>query len=111
MPKKKPKQSKGGLNINFLKRYDALSAIVIIGGDLTATGGAAGGTMILPVIGNLAVSFAIAIIAGILIFFNELYTSGNIIESTLDALIATFVIAIPTPIGGILLGGGALLNK
>ncbi len=93
---------------NPFSRLSVLSAIIVIGADLAATGFELGATFTLPIVGNIAVGLVFGVVTFILVFLNEFFVSGDLIESLLDALIFGFLVAIPTPIAGIIAGGSQL---
>jgi hypothetical protein len=95
----------------LLDRFNVLSAMILIGGDISAdvAGVALGGIFsIVPVIGT-AIGYilgyaSIIVIGAFLIFLNEWYSSGKLVESILDSIIALFLLTIPTPIAGVGIG-------
>lgn len=89
---------------SFLGRYNILSALVMIGADLVATPTDAGGV-------TYPLSIALAMIASFIIFLNEWFVSGKFRESIVDSLVAVFLIAIPTPLTGVIVGAAILYEK
>ncbi len=96
---------------NPFKRISPLSAFIVIGADLAATPFEAGATFVLPVIGTVAVGVFFGVVSGLLVFLNELFESGNLVESLLDGAIFGFLVGIPTPIAGVVAGGSQLFLK
>jgi len=91
--------------VSHVARYNNLSSIILVATDWVNTGVNIGSTLVFPVVGTIVTNTFIALAAGILVFFNEWYESRNIVESFLDGAIASFIVWLPTPIAGTLVGG------
>jgi hypothetical protein len=93
-------------------RFSMISMLILIGADLSIeaiSAAVASPLLAIPVIGvlfaffgALAAYFLFAILAGLIVFFIEWQESKNLMESLIEGIVISFLVAIPTPIIGVI---------
>jgi hypothetical protein len=85
----------------FFKRYTELSVLVLVGADLSAT--------LDP--SFLIMGIGLAPVAGGIILLTQWQATGKFKSSLVEAIVAAFLVAIPTPLASVVVAAYNLVTR